>query len=177
MPNSTIQAKERFVYSGSKTKEISFPLGGIGTGSIGIGGNGRFIDWEIFNRPNKGSVNSFTHFTIKAEADGELLDARVLNGDLQPGYVGDTRTTSHSGYGFGPARATMAGVPHFQQVTFTGEFPFATLRFEDEKFPGIVELIAFNPFIPLNDKDSSIPAAFFFNQYQKYGKSRHYVHS
>ena len=45
------------IYTGENTKEISFPLGGIGSGSIGIDGGGRFFDWEIFNRPNKGSRN------------------------------------------------------------------------------------------------------------------------
>ena len=59
---------DRFLYTGSKTNQISFPLGGIGTGCIGLAGNGRLIDWEIFNRPNKGSVNGFSHFAIKAEA-------------------------------------------------------------------------------------------------------------
>ena len=53
-------------YTGVKTKEISFPLGGIGSGSIGIGGDGRFIDWEIFNKPNKGSLNGYSHFAVKA---------------------------------------------------------------------------------------------------------------
>ena len=45
------------IYKGDNTKEISFPLGGIGTGSIGLGGDGRLIDWEIFNCPSKGSIN------------------------------------------------------------------------------------------------------------------------
>ena len=66
---------EAFVYKGTKTNQISFPLGGIGSGCIGLAGNGRLIDWEIFNRPNKGSVNGFSHFAIRAERgsgdDGE----------------------------------------------------------------------------------------------------------
>ena len=45
------------VYKGENLREISFPLGGIGTGCIGVAGNGALIDWEIFNRPNKGSIN------------------------------------------------------------------------------------------------------------------------
>ena len=67
-----------FIYQGAKTTQISFPLGGIGAGSIGLAGNGRLIDWEIFNRPNKGSVNGFSHFAVRAEADGRVLDARVF---------------------------------------------------------------------------------------------------
>ena len=43
---------EDFVYSDEKKQKISFPLGGIGSGCIGLSGNGRFREWEIFNRPN-----------------------------------------------------------------------------------------------------------------------------
>ena len=38
-------------YTGDYTQNISFPLGGIGTGSIGLAGNGALVDWEINNRP------------------------------------------------------------------------------------------------------------------------------
>ena len=144
------------IYRNQYLKEISFPLGGIGTGCIGLAGNGRLIDWEIFNRPNKGSINGFSHFAIRAESEGQLLDARILNGDLQPPYTGNS-----TGYGFGPAREYLAGLPHFRSVEFLGEYPFATLTFKEKRFPGKVCFTAFNPFIPLNDKDSGIPAAFF----------------
>ena len=36
-------------YTGDYTQNISFPLGGIGTGSIGLAGNGALVDWEINN--------------------------------------------------------------------------------------------------------------------------------
>ena len=42
------------IYKNEDLNEISFPLGGIGTGSIGLAGNGQLIDWEIFNKPSKG---------------------------------------------------------------------------------------------------------------------------
>ena len=150
-----------FTYENEKTREISFPLGGIGTGCIGLSGRGALVDWEIFNRPNKGKGNGFTHFAIKAEAGGKVLDARVLNGNLQPPFTGSFGTSTFNSFGFGPDRTTMAGVPHFRRASFTGTYPLAALRFEDPLFPGDVSLEAFNPLIPLNDRDSSIPAAFF----------------
>jgi len=152
---------KKFVYRGAYTNEISFPLGGIGSGCIGLAGNGRLIDWEIFNRPNKGSVNGFSHFAVKAEQNGQVLDARVLHGDLHPPYTGGFNQPLFHGYGFGPSRETLAGMPHFRDVEFRGQFPLATLHFLDESFPGTIVMRGFNPFIPLNDKDSSIPGAFF----------------
>ena len=150
-----------FTYRGAQLNEISFPLGGIGTGSIGLAGNGRLIDWEIFNRPNKGSSNGFSHFAIKAERGAEVVDARVLHGDLTGPLSGSLRSTWLDSFGFGPTRASLGGLPHFAEVAFEGTFPVATLSFADEKFPGSVALRAFNPFIPGNSGDSSIPAACF----------------
>jgi len=151
----------QFIYKGNKTREISFPIGGIGTGCIGLAGNGRLIDWEIFNRPNKGGINGISHFAVKAEANGRLLDARVLNGDLPPPYMGEFNKPAFQSFGFGPPIGYMAGLPHFRNFEFEGTYPIARIRFSDEKFPGKVQMTAFNPFIPLNDLDSSIPAAFF----------------
>ena len=160
------------LYQGDFRREISFPLGGIGAGCIGLDGYGRLIDWEIFNRPNKRSVNGYSHFAVKAEKNGELLDARILNADAAPGYMGEgymdvsqSRRTPmpawRANYGFGPQRELLGGMPHFRDCEFEGAFPFAEIHFSDEAFPGRVSLNAFNPYIPLDDKNSSLPAAFF----------------
>jgi uncharacterized protein (DUF608 family) len=151
----------RFEYEADRCAQISFPLGGIGSGCIGVSGTGRLVDWEIFNKPNKSGMNGFSHFAIRAESRGKVVDARVLQGDLPPPYIGSMSRSGNNGYGFGPDRETLAGLPHFSETTFEGRYPFATLAFKDRAFPGKVTLQAFNPFIPLNDHDSSIPAAFF----------------
>ena len=151
-----------FTYQKEKTRQISFPLGGIGTGCIGLGGEGRLIDWEIFNKPNKHSRNGFSHFAVKAEdLDGNLIDARILNGPLQPPYEGSVTPQAYDGFGFGPAISTLAGFPHFEESVFHGAFPFAAIELLHPDFPGEICFGAFNPFIPNNERDSSIPAAFF----------------
>jgi uncharacterized protein (DUF608 family) len=150
-----------FTYEGAKIREISFPLGGIGTGCIGLAGNGRLVDWEIFNHPAKGTANGFTHIAVKAEAQGRVVDARALQGDMAPPFTGLTGGKHFDSYGFGPNRDTLMGMPHFRDVRFEAQFPFATVHFGGERFPGRVSLRAFNPFIPLNDSDSSLPVALF----------------
>ncbi len=147
---------ERMIYKKESTSEISFPLGGIGTGSIGLAGNGRLIDWEIFNRPNKGSDNGHSHIAVKATKNGRLIDARVLNGDVYHEMSGKYG----KGFGYGLNNSSMAGFPHFSDWTFCGEFPFAKLNFGGD-FPGNISLTAFNPFIVRNENDSGIPGAFF----------------
>ncbi len=151
----------RFVYKGEKLKEISFPIGGIGTGSIGLTGTGRFKDWEIYNKPNKGSLNGFTHFAVKIEEAGKVVDARVMNSDLHPPFMGEVTAQNFSGYGFGPSRYSLSGVPHFKDAVFTGKYPKAKIDFSDPMFEGNVSLSAWNPLIPLNEDDSSLPLAIF----------------
>ena len=149
------------IYEKQRTKNISFPLGGIGTGSIGLAGNGELKDWEIFNRPNKCSRNGHSHFAIKASyADKTIV--RVLHGDTNEDFMGTScASKEHYGYGYGPRLNSLAGFPHFRNVSFDGTFPIAKLSFSDEDFPALVRLCAFNPFIPHDEFNSSLPAAFF----------------
>ena len=149
-------------YEGRFLREISFPLGGIGAGSIGLAGNGRLIDWEIFNRPNRQSVNGYTNFAVKAEYEGKVLDARLVQGDTVADFGGGMHTGYHSwGFGHGPSRATLAGLKHFGECKFKGFYPVAETELRDGNFPAKLVMRAFNPFIPTNADDSSIPAAFF----------------
>lgn len=150
-------------FKGEALSEISFPLGGIGSGSVGLAGNGQLIDWEIFNRPNRGSQNGYTHFAVKASRGEQVVDARILEGDVYKGLMGDESSQSaHSrGYGHGVNRTTLQGITHFREVEFDGRFPIAELTYREEAFPGNIRLTAWNPLIPSDDRNSSIPAAFF----------------
>lgn len=147
----------RYTYEGSKRNEIVFPLGGMGAGSVSLDGSGRLRDWEIFNRPNKGSRNGFSAFFVRAEEAGRVIDARALHSDLAPPYTGRLIPgTEFREYGFGPHRHLLAGVPHFRDGSFYGCFPEARLDFRDESFPGRVSLEAFSPFIPHEDRKSVV---------------------
>lgn len=145
------------LYEGNRLNEISFPIGGIGSGCIGLAGNGELVDWEIFNRPHKKDDDRWrhrhTHFALRVfDKNRNVIDARVLVGD---------RKTNYAGSGGGVTTACMNGLPHFENNTFDGEYPVAKLDFYDKNFPARVQLKAYNPMIPLDSKNSSIPGAFF----------------
>lgn len=150
-------------YRQDTLQEIAFPLSGIGTGGISLSGIGNLIDWELTGRANKCSVNGYSHFAVKAERNGRVIDARVLQGDLMTQLSGMPFDSHHHswGYGQGPNRTTLAGLPHFKDVEFTNEFPAARVNYSCESMPAAIELRAFNPFIPHDEDASSLPAAFF----------------
>lgn len=138
-------------FSGRSLQEIAFPLGGIGTGTVSLGGRGNLRDWEIFNRPAKGKGLPYTFFALWVQAQGADPIARVLEARYLPPYSG----------GFGLPTAQVAGLPRLAEARFTGAYPFAWIDFFDDTLPVQVSLEAFNPFIPMNDKDSGIPVALF----------------
>ncbi|MBQ9735851.1 MAG: hypothetical protein IJV96_03600 [Clostridia bacterium] len=148
-------------YEGKRLEQISFPIGGIGTGSIGLAGNGHLVDWEIFNTPDKGSLNGATHIAVRAEYPDGRVVVKILQSAYTHSLMGKYSQTTYNGFGYGPNRNTMAGFPHFEKASFEGEYPFATITFSDADFPADVVLTAFNPLIPLDAENSSLPAAFF----------------
>jgi uncharacterized protein (DUF608 family) len=139
----------QITYSGRNLDEIAFPLGGIGAGSISLGGWGQLRDWEIMNRPAKGYAVKNGFFAIRARSKGKSV-TKVLQGP-----VGGNLT----GVGHGVKYPTGEGLPHFTKCTFRGEYPFAYVNMADPAMPVAVELEAWSPFIPLDDKDSSLPVA------------------
>ena len=116
-----------------KQKKVSFPLGGIGTGCVGLAGNGELIDWEIFNRPNKNTRNGYSHFAIKAICKDKTW-VKVLQGDTNEDLLGIRHPDHMGGFDFGPRVNSMAGFPHFRNVEFNGEFPIASVDFKDDFF-------------------------------------------
>jgi len=147
-------------FSGRTLAKVAFPLGGIGTGSISLAGSGALVDWEIFNRPNIGSLMPYSFFTLWAQAGGEAPVVKVLQSPPQAPFSGQGRTR-FGGFGFGVNRENGAGLPHMWGGTFHGEYPFAWIDFQDPAMPVQVMLAAYNPFIPLNAQDSGLPVALF----------------
>lgn len=130
-----IERGERRIYSGDNLTGISFPVGGIGTGVIHINGYGELYAWQIFNNfPYAHLPHSF--FAIRTCVE-----------DAQP------KVRALQARDIGPFRG-------MRNVKFSGEYPFGWWMFEDDI--GVsVTMEVFNPLIPLETRDSSIPCAIF----------------
>ncbi len=136
-------------FSGRNLKTIAFPLGGIGTGTISLGGRGQLRDWEIFNRPDKGNSPDYAFPALWVEIEGQKPVARVLESRLEPPYEGVS----------GLGAENVPGLPRFAEAVFTGAYPFARIEFRDPRVPVRVSLEAFNPLVPLDVDASGLPVA------------------
>jgi len=137
------------VFAGRQLSMIAFPLGGVGAGSVSLGGRGQLSDWEIFNRADKGKAPAYSFPCIWAKTANGKPVARVLEARLQPPY--------EATQGLNPAG--VPGLSRLESATFTGEYPLAKVAFHDRKLPVRVTLEAFTPIAPLDAEDSGLPVA------------------
>jgi len=139
-------------YDQAHLRRVALPLGGIGTGTVSLGGRGDLRDWEFMNRPAKGFIPKAAaapFFAINIGGPDGLHLTRILEGPLElDEYEG------HSG-----SPAPNHGWPRFSQVSFQAAYPFGQVLLSDPTLPVHVTLQAFNPFIPANSDDSGLPVA------------------
>ena len=140
-------------YDQEHVYKIALPLGGIGTGTVSLGGRGNLQDWEIMNRPAKGynpgsGRNNSAFFTLYTETGGKK-DLRLLEGPV-PFYQYE---------GSSGAVATNHGLPRFNEVSFEAAYPFGQVNLKTPQIPVSVKMKAFNPLIPGDVTNSSIPVA------------------
>ncbi len=141
-------------YPATHLRRIALPLGGIGTGTVSLAGNGGLRDWEIMNRPAKGFVPSChprvgPFFALYARRAGAAAVTRALEGpvdeEIYEGSVG--------------ARGLNHGLPRFRHASFAAAYPLGQVFLADPDVPLRVTIQAFNPLIPGDADASSLPAA------------------
>jgi len=139
-------------YDQDHINKIALPIGGIGTGTISLGGTGDLRDWEIMNKPAKGFVGTPTgnrapFFAIYTKPEGKKAKTRALMGP-----VDINQYESKEG-----RRPNNHGLPRFRECSFDAAYPFGQVNLSDQEMPVDVRVKAFNPFIPANPDKSGIP--------------------
>ena len=129
------------VWTGKDLETIGMPVGGIAAGQLYLRGDGTLAQWQIFNKRNFSGYGATNYKTYRPESPVESGFAVVIKQD-------EKITGRKLDRDFG-------------KVEFTGEYPIGLVRYSDKKFPIKVQTEAFSPFIPLNAKDSALPATLF----------------
>jgi len=128
---------------------IAFPLGGVGAGSLSLGGRGDLREWQIFNRAQQGNSLNYAFPSICVQAGNAKPVTCVLESRILPPYEGENGLDVYN----------CPGLPRLASAEFTGAYPLARLRFKDDDLPVHVELEAFSPFIPHDPDASGLPVA------------------
>lgn len=149
------------VYRGEALRAVAMPLGGIGTGTIALAGDGSLRQWQIHNQINHMACVPHSFFAVwsRQVRPSDEPVARVL----QSGALYDTEgpaapPTSTDHIVPLPHRRLLSKLPGVEITEFIGEYPIARLHYADPALPVEVAMEAFNPFVPLNSKDSGLPA-------------------
>lgn len=139
------------VYDRDHLARIALPLGGIGTGTVSLGGRGDLRDWEVMNRPGKGFVPTMAgaapFLALFTQRGSEPSVCRLLEGPVSA----DQFEGSHG------APGPNLNLPRFRQATFATAYPFGRVVLADPDVPLEVHLKAFNPLVPTDADASSLP--------------------
>jgi uncharacterized protein (DUF608 family) len=144
------------IFSGDRLTQIAMPLGGIGAGCICVNGYGGLQDFSIANRPTttaqpEGFAASKAAFAV-LHIKGKSPITKLVEGPFPVLKIYDQGLQ-----GEGYRRGGFEGFPRFGQCSFKGEYPFGLVELSDAAVPLRIALTAWNPFIPLDDKNSSLP--------------------
>ena len=141
-------------YDSEHLYRIALPLGGIGTGTVSLGGRGELRDWEIMNVPAKNystvtTGNNAPFFAIYTKSKDGATNTTLLTGALYDNeylhYEG--RSVNHH------------GMPHFAEASFDAAYPFGQVNLSDKELPVSVRIKGFNPLVPGNAEHSGKPIA------------------
>lgn len=127
------------IYRGKELNLIGMPVGGIAAGQLYLCGDGTLGEWKIFNQ---------VYFSGWGK---ENYRPRMPEKTIEQGFAIVVKDG-------GEARARRLNRQDFPQVELVAEYPLANVRYVSQDSPLRVELEAFSPFIPLNARDSAMPA-------------------
>ena len=133
---------------------VALPLGGIGTGTVSLGGRGELRDWQIMNKPGIGystvtKGNNAPFFSIYVKPQGNEPVTKALIGPVHP--------SEYQHYEGRPVN--QHGFPRFANASFDASYPVGMVNLSDPTMPVKVKIIGFNPFIPGDADASGLPIA------------------
>lgn len=136
-------------YDADHLRRIAMPLGGIGTGTIAIGGRGNLQDFELVNRPAKGYTPPNTFFALWAKPQNGEAVTRCIEGPY------DTENYQGSSGAVGRNH----GLPRFRNCNFAAAYPMGQVLLQDDAVSLQVRIEAFNPMTPVDTDLSGLPVA------------------
>jgi len=145
-------------YGQGYLSKIVLPIGGIGTGTVNLGGRGALRQWEIMNTPAKQNPGSHNRndpgsispvFCLYTRTSDGKTNVKSLTGPLE----------YHQYESMNGQPVENHGLPRFRNASFDAAYPLGQVNLSDTDVPLDVKIKAFNPLIPGDADASGIPIA------------------
>lgn len=137
------------IYTGDELNRIAFPIGGIGAGMFCLEGSGAVSHMSVRNTPDVFNEPAmFAAISVKGVKNG----AKVLESK-----VPDWKKFGQHDSGLGGTGGATWGLPRFETAKFKARFPFAEIALTDNDIPLQIQLKGWNPFIPTDADNASLP--------------------
>jgi len=155
-----------FVTTYKKTKNelqyIGMPIGGIFTGTVYLGGDGRLWLWDIFNE----NQNGIDPKTIEWGMDlhvGKKVRPQDGSAYVQPAK--DIRPIEQ-GFAFKIISGKKTTIKKLEasdwdEILFEATYPMAKVHYIDHSLGLDITASIYSPFIPLDEKNSGIPCTIY----------------
>ncbi len=152
----------KYYQSKNELKYIGMPVGGIHTGTVYLGGDGRLWLWDIFNE-NQTGINPVTidwhsdlHVGKKVRpSDGAAYVQPAENiRPLDQGFAFNIKTPSVN-------IIKKMQAADWDEIVFEATYPMAKIHYIDHQLGINITAIVFSPFIPLDEKKSSLPCTIY----------------
>jgi non-lysosomal glucosylceramidase len=148
-----------YLKSKNELQYIGMPVGGIGCGTVYLGGDGRLWLWDVFNKNQTGVIYKNVKWHEKIQFNFDFL--RPFDG---ANYVEPVKDVRPLDQGFA-VRIEVNGntilkrlqADDWEEVSFEATYPMATVRYVDKNIPVAITLKGYSPFIPFNEDDSGLP--------------------
>jgi uncharacterized protein (DUF608 family) len=122
----TARGEPRVCHTADELEHIGMPVGGIGTGQLYLGGDGRLWLWDIFGR--------------RVDLGGEYVHSPKPHSPLEQGFALNLEVS-------GTHQVRPFDRRGFADIRFRGEYPMARVEYRDPSAPVAFSLETFSPFI------------------------------
>ena len=152
-----------YLKSKNELQYIGMPAGGLHSGTVYLGGDGRLWLWGIFNDEREG-IDPKTVLWNDGNKERQILSRDGAN-YVEPTLAANKRVLEQ---GFavkiifnGTSIIKELREEDWDEISFEATYPFATITYTDKDCPVKIVLRAGGFFIPLQAEDSALPATFF----------------
>ncbi len=153
----------RYLKSKNELQYIGMPVGGITTGTVYLGGDGRLWLWDIFNDNREGVQPKEVEWDSDVLGGGKKVRSRDGASYVKPAKNGGE---VEQGFAFKITVGTKTMIKKMEasdwdEIIFEATYPMAKIHYIDKLLPLEITADVYSPFVPLDDKNSSIPATIY----------------